>query len=99
MALVKTALGATVVLLTSASIAFACSLVEEPQVLDRYQQLVDAANEDMDHWSTIKRFKLVADHLSIENGMLTPTLKVKRARLREAYADQIKALYPADEGE
>ncbi|MEZ4701190.1 MAG: long-chain fatty acid--CoA ligase [Rhodothermales bacterium] len=74
-------------------------LVEEPQVLDRYQQMVDAANEDMDHWSTIKRFKLVADHLSIENGMLTPTLKVKRARLREAYADQIKALYPADEGE
>ncbi|NBC19205.1 MAG: AMP-binding protein [Bacteroidetes bacterium] len=68
-------------------------LVEEPQVIARYQELVDKANEDMDHWSTIKRFALIPEHLTIENGLLTPTLKVKRAKVRERYADEIEALY------
>lgn len=74
-------------------------LVKEPVVLARYQELVDQANTGMDHWTTIKRFTLVPDQLTIENGMLTPTLKVKRSRVREAYADQIQALYEGETSE
>jgi long-chain acyl-CoA synthetase len=74
-------------------------LAAHPAVHERYQRLVDAANEGMDPWSTIKRFTLVADHLSVENGMLTPTMKVKRARIHERYADRIKALYPHGDAE
>ena len=72
-------------------------LIEHPVVRRRYQELVDEANRGMDHWSTIKRFALVPAHLTIDNGLLTPTLKVKRRQVHEQFADEIKALY--DEAE
>lgn len=69
------------------------TLLAHPRIIAEYQQLVDRANEGMDPWSTIKRFALLADHLSIENGMLTPTLKVKRPKVRQAFEKEIQALY------
>lgn len=69
------------------------ALLKESTVIAHYQSLVDTANEGMDHWSTIKKFVLVAKHLTIENGLLTPTLKVKRAKVRQSFEDEITALY------
>ncbi|MDX1546446.1 MAG: long-chain fatty acid--CoA ligase [Rhodothermales bacterium] len=69
------------------------ALLREPQVVARYEALVDRANEGMEPWSTIKRFVLVPDHLTVENEMLTPTLKVKRPKVRERFAKHIEALY------
>ena len=68
-------------------------LLDEPEIVDLSQSLVDKANEGMDHWSTVKRFALIPDELTIESGLLTPTLKIKRPKIREAYADEIEALY------
>ena len=74
-------------------------LIEHPAVRDRYQELVDKANEGMDHWSTIKRFRLVPAHLTIENGLLTPTLKVKRRPVHDQFAGEIEMLYDEAERE
>ncbi|WP_022835175.1 AMP-dependent synthetase/ligase [Salisaeta longa] len=71
-------------------------LLEEPAMIEQFQQLVDNANEGMDHWSTVKRFALIPDELTIESGLLTPTLKVKRPQMRETYAEEIEALYADD---
>ncbi|WP_457653430.1 AMP-dependent synthetase/ligase [Rhodocaloribacter sp.] len=68
-------------------------LLEHPKVVARFQELVDRANVGMDPWSTIKKFKLVPAHLTPENGMLTPTLKVKRSLVYATFADEIAALY------
>ena len=73
------------------------ALLRHPRVVAMYQQLVDQANEGMDHWSTVKRFALIPDHLTIENGLLTPTLKVKRSKVRQTYATAFDALYEEDE--
>ena len=69
------------------------SLLKEPRIIARYQELVDKANQGMDHWSTIKRFSLIPEHLTIENGLLTPTLKVKRNIVNENVKDAIEAMY------
>ena len=68
-------------------------MLEHPEFKAMYQALVDKANEGMDPWSTIKKFKLLPDVLSPENGMLTPTLKVKRRNIHDQFADEIEALY------
>ena len=68
-------------------------LVKHPKIIARFQELVDLANEGMDHWSTIKHFRLMLDHLTIENGMLTPTLKIKRRKVLDRFSDDLKALY------
>lgn len=74
-------------------------LLEVPEVVDLYQQLVDKANKGMDHWSTVKRFALIPVQLTVESGLLTPTMKVKRPKVREAFADEIEALYEEAEEE
>jgi long-chain acyl-CoA synthetase len=71
-------------------------LLNDPDIVGVFQDLVDTANEGMDHWSTVKRFALIPDELTIEAGLLTPTLKVKRPKIREAFADEIEALYDED---
>lgn len=68
-------------------------LLDEPEIVELFQSLVDKANEGMDHWSTVKRFALIPDELTIESGLLTPTLKIKRPKIREAFEDEIEALY------
>jgi long-chain acyl-CoA synthetase len=72
-------------------------LLQHSDLADAFRGLVAEANEGMDHWSTVKRFALVPDELTIESGLLTPTLKVKRPQVHEAYADLIDALYYEEE--
>lgn len=71
-------------------------LLKEPAIFGRFQELVEEANEGMDHWSTIKRFALVPGELTIENGMLTPTMKVRRPKVRTQYEEHIEELYSDD---
>jgi len=72
-------------------------LLAEPDIVDAFRSIVQSANEGMDPWSTVKRFALIPDELSIESGLLTPTLKIRRPEVRKAYADAIEALYEEDE--
>ncbi len=73
------------------------ALLREKAVVARYQELIDRANEGMDAWSTIKYFRLVPDHLTIENGLLTPKLSVRRALVRKKFEAEIDALYKETE--
>lgn len=68
-------------------------LLQHPKILARYKELIDLANEGMDHWSTVKHFKLVSDELTIENGLLTPTLKIKRKKVYEQFGEVIDSIY------
>ncbi|MFQ5928067.1 MAG: AMP-dependent synthetase/ligase [Acidobacteriota bacterium] len=74
-------------------------LLKFPAVTSHFETLVEESNADLPHWSTIKRFKLVANRLTIENGMLTPTLKVRRAKVRKTFAEEISHLYTDSENE
>jgi long-chain acyl-CoA synthetase len=68
-------------------------LLKHPCVLSLYQALVDEANCHLPYWSTVKRFAIVNATLSVENGMLSPTGEVKRAKVVKTFAKEIDALY------
>ena len=44
-------------------------------------------------YKKIKKFKLIKDEFTIENGMLTPTLKIKRKVILEKYKEDLEKLY------
>jgi long-chain acyl-CoA synthetase len=69
------------------------ALLREADLIDEVRALVREANEGMDPWSTVKRFALIPDELTVESDLLTPTLKVRRREVRDTYADEIEALY------
>ena len=41
----------------------------------------------------VKKFKLIKEEFTIENGMLTPTLKLKRKKILEKYKEDLEKLY------
>jgi long-chain acyl-CoA synthetase len=49
------------------------------------QEHLQAVNARLDAHERLGFLAVVADHWTPENGMVTPTLKVKRARVEEAY--------------
>jgi len=72
------------------------ALCSDARIKSYLQHIVDGANKGTSHWSSIKRFVLVPSQLSIENDLLTPTLKVKRSQVARQFAAEIESMY-ADE--
>jgi long-chain acyl-CoA synthetase len=68
-------------------------VVRDPRMRADVQRAVDYANEAVSRAESIRAFTLVEDEFNEENGLLTPSLKVKRHAVRAAYADEIEALY------
>jgi len=54
---------------------------------------IDAMNEHYARVEQIKKFTILHRNLSVEHGELTPTLKVKRAKVNDHFSDEIEAMY------
>ncbi|MQY32396.1 Long-chain-fatty-acid--CoA ligase FadD15 [Streptomyces sp. RB17] len=68
-------------------------VVRDPRMRADVQRAVDYANEAVSRAESIRAFALVEGEFSEENGLLTPSLKVRRQAVAAAYAEQIEALY------
>jgi long-chain acyl-CoA synthetase len=68
-------------------------LVVDPQVQSLYQEIVEQINQNLAQFEQLKKFLLVSEELSIEDGTLTPTLKLRRRNLEERYKEEIEQLY------
>ena len=67
--------------------------LEQGAVQARFKTLVTEANASLPHWSNVKRVALVLGEVSLENGLLTPKLSVKRSKVLETYKAYLAALY------
>ncbi len=67
-------------------------LLSNPKVNDLIRSIVEEKNHELASFETIKDFRLLPE-FSIENGLLTPTLKVKRNIAMERFADVIDSMY------
>ncbi len=54
---------------------------------------IKAAIHDFPGYAKIRKVHLLLEPWTVDNGLLTPTLKVKRAKIMERYAEQIDAIY------
>ena len=68
-------------------------LVTQPKVQTLYEAIVENANSRLARFETMKRVILVPDEFSPQNGMLTPTMKLRRRAVEEKYRKQIQAIY------
>ncbi|RAJ07034.1 AMP-dependent synthetase/ligase [Arenibacter echinorum] len=68
-------------------------MVQNEKVISRFQEEVDAANESFAKWEKVKQFRLTPDVWSIDQGHLTPTMKLKRKIVKEKYIDLYNNIY------
>src|SRR5680860_972320 len=68
-------------------------IVINEKVLAKYQEEVDKANEKFAKWEKIKVFRLTPDVWSINEGHLTPTMKLRRKIVKEKYIDLYNDMY------
>ena len=54
---------------------------------------IENLNKNSSLVEKIKKFKLIEEEFTIENGMLTPTLKLKRKKILEIYKKDLEKLY------
>ena len=64
-----------------------------PETHELVEGYVKELNSRLNRWETVKRFTILPRDLSIEDGELTPSMKIKRRIVEKSFAPQIEELY------
>ncbi len=70
-------------------------LLSSAKVRDLIATEVEKVNKNLASYESVKKFFTLPEDFSIENGLLTPTLKVKRNEVQKRFATEIESLYLA----
>jgi long-chain acyl-CoA synthetase len=68
-------------------------LRNDPDLQAAIQSAIDAANNAVSKAESIRTFRILPGDFTEANGMLTPSMKVKRAVVAKEYADEIATIY------
>jgi long-chain acyl-CoA synthetase len=68
-------------------------LINTKEVKERIQKEVELFNQNYGGFEQIKRYELLDHEFTIEDGELTPTLKLKRKIIATKYAREIEKIY------
>ena len=69
------------------------SLLNESSIRDLFREELSVYGKNFKSFEHPQNFALFAEEWSIENGLLTPTLKLKREVVEKKFKDQIESLY------
>ena len=68
-------------------------LVALPQAVDKLMRRVERVNAQLSNYERIRKIILLDQELTPESGLLTPSLKIRRRAVNEAFSAQIEQLY------
>jgi long-chain acyl-CoA synthetase len=72
-----------------------CASVQDAdyRMIKTLQSHIDTVNEGLNGWEKIRSFRYVTEELTIESGLLTPTMKLCRGKVSEHYSALINSMY------
>ena len=65
-----------------------------PEIDKMVRDAMTELNSGLNRWETIKDVRILPRDLSVEDGELTPSLKIKRKVVETTFADVIESMYP-----
>jgi len=71
-------------------------LVRSKEVQALYDGIVHDLNKNLAQYEKLKKVLLIHEELSIEDGTLTPSMKLRRRHIEQRYAKEIETLYTDD---
>ena len=90
--------GAQHVVLVGNGRGFLCALVTGSVEAARVQSALDAVNPDLPHYRQIRKFTVLPDSLTPENGLLTTMGKLRRDAINARFAKEISSMYDVERG-
>ena len=69
------------------------ALADDPALAKSLSGVIDQVNKSLSMLEKVRRFTIADAPFSTENGMMTPTLKIKRHVIKERYGATLEALY------
>jgi long-chain acyl-CoA synthetase len=69
------------------------TILTHERFINRIQKEVDLYNQKFGNWEKIKRFEITSDEWTIEEGHLTPTMKMRRKIIKEKYKILYQKIY------
>jgi long-chain acyl-CoA synthetase len=69
------------------------SKLKDKEIHDLISSEVKKANENLSSIEKIRKFIIVRDPFSTDNGLLTPTMKIRRHKIKEIYGEELDDLY------
>lgn len=68
-------------------------LLQKPKVVSLFKKLVDKNNKYFGDYEKVRKYILLSDDWTVENGFLSPTLKLKRNFIQAHYQEIISKLF------
>jgi long-chain acyl-CoA synthetase len=68
-------------------------LADDPEIVAEIQVAVDEANRAVSRAESIRRFRILPEDFTEQNGYLTPSLKVRRNVVMKDFAAEVDSLY------
>jgi long-chain acyl-CoA synthetase len=68
-------------------------VARSPQVRAAVQQAIDQVNGGLGRWEQVKKFEILDRDLTVEDGDLTPSLKLKRRAVEKRYSGVLDGFY------
>jgi long-chain acyl-CoA synthetase len=68
-------------------------IAQSPRVKQLIQEEIDASNINLPPYETIKNFYLAPIEFTVDNGLMTPSLKLKKKFICNKFSDEINAMY------
>lgn len=69
------------------------ALREDPEFRSALSEVVDRVNANLSSLEKVRRFAVLGEPFSVENGMMTPTMKIRRHKIKDAYGELLETLY------
>jgi long-chain acyl-CoA synthetase len=73
------------------------ALLADDRVKELFKTEVNRGQSSIKHYERVRDFFLDGDEFTPENGMLTPSLKVKRRAVMAKFGGEIDAMYEGDD--
>lgn len=68
-------------------------MIKNKDVIIRYRKEIDMYNATLGDYEQIKKFELIAKEWTIESGEMTASLKPRRSRIMQNYAELVNKIY------
>ena len=73
-------------------------LVTDPRVIELYSQIVEQVNSKLAQYEKMKKLIILPTELSIAEGTMTASMKLRRRQLEAKFRDRIEAMYASENG-